>query len=259
MCLVEHDGLVIGQDAHLLAPQGQIGEEQGMVDDQDLGVLHPPPGFVVETLGVVRTGAAHAVAVVARYLVPDGRQGAEIEVGQRAVGRPFCPVAEPTELVEFFRLVEQPGGAAQGVLQPPQAQVVSPPLDQHGRELQRDHAVQQRDVLADQLLLQADGVRGDDHAARGLSRLSLVGNVTAPLPLPLPLVPSPILIGGDGEDGGDEIGEALAHAGPRLDDQVASPPDGPIDGLGHGELFVAVFVVRQPGGNPSAGTKYFGV
>ena len=56
--------------------------------------------------------------------------------------------------------------------QPPQAEVVAPPLDQHGGELQRDHAVEQRQVLADQLLLQADRVRGDDDPPDGASARS---------------------------------------------------------------------------------------
>ena len=70
----------------------------------------------------MRARPAHAVAVVARHLVPHGRQGMEIEVGQRAVGRPFRPVAEPAELVDFLLVVEQAGGAAQGVVQPPQTE-----------------------------------------------------------------------------------------------------------------------------------------
>ena len=37
--LVEDHDVVLGQHAHPLLPQGQVGEEQGMVDHQDLGVL----------------------------------------------------------------------------------------------------------------------------------------------------------------------------------------------------------------------------
>ena len=41
---------------------------------------------------------------------------------------------------------------------------------------------------------------------------------------------------GGGEDGRDEVGEALADAGAGLDDQVARPLDGLGDGVGHLEL-----------------------
>ena len=69
-------------------------------------------------------------------------------------------------------------------------------------------------------------------------------------------VPFSLLAGG-GQDGRHQVGEALAHAGARLDHQMMPPADGPIDGLGHGELLAAMFVVRQPGGDPSAGAEDF--
>ena len=71
---------------------------------------------------------------------------------------------------------EQAGGLLQGGRQPPPAEVVPPPLDQHGGELQRDDALEKRDVLGDQLLLEADRVRGDDRPERLgllLGRISL--------------------------------------------------------------------------------------
>ncbi len=52
------------------------------------------------------------------------------------------------------------------------------------------------------------------------------------------------------QDGRHEIGEALAHAGAGLDDEMMAVRDGVGDGIGHGQLFVAMFVVRQPGGDP---------
>ena len=105
--LVEDHHVVLRQDAHVLPPQRQVGEEQGVVDHQDLGVLHPPPGLVVEALGVHRALAAHAVAVVAGHFVPHGRQGAEIEVRQRAVGRLLGPGVQPAELLDLLVVVEE--------------------------------------------------------------------------------------------------------------------------------------------------------
>ena len=52
MGFVKDDHVKLGQNADLFPPQGQVGEEQGMVDDQDLGVLHPPPSLVIKTLAV---------------------------------------------------------------------------------------------------------------------------------------------------------------------------------------------------------------
>ena len=132
------------------------------------------------------------------------------------------PGVEPPQLLELLVVAEQAGGPAQGVVQPPQAEVVAPPLDQHGRELQRNDAVQQRQVLLHQLLLQADRVGGDDHAA-GRRSCRVVRRPASCSPA-------------GGQDGRHEVGEALAHAGARLDHQMVPLADGPIDGLGHGEL-----------------------
>ena len=68
-----------------------------------------------------------------------------------------------------------------------------------------------------QLLLQADRVRGDDDAAARLASCRLVS-------------------AGGGQDGRHEVGEALADAGARLDDQVLAARDGVGHGLGHRQL-----------------------
>ena len=62
-----------------LAPvprEGQVAHEQGVVDDQDVGGPHPPPGLVVEAVAVPRALLAQAVAVLAGHGVPDRRRAA---------------------------------------------------------------------------------------------------------------------------------------------------------------------------------------
>ena len=83
--------------------------------------------------------------------------------------------------------------------------------------------MQERDVLADELLLQADGVRGDDDASLG---------------------------GGTGGlDRRHEIREALADAGARLDHQVPRAAQGVGDGVGHAQLLGPRLVIRQAPGD----------
>ena len=48
--LVEDHHVVLGQHADALHAEGQVGEVQGVIDDQDLGMAHPPPGLVVEAV-----------------------------------------------------------------------------------------------------------------------------------------------------------------------------------------------------------------
>ena len=79
MGLVEDHHFVVGQDARPLPPQGQVAEEQRVVDDQDLRVLGPPPGLVVEAVAVAGALPAQAVAMIAFDFVPDMRPAGERE------------------------------------------------------------------------------------------------------------------------------------------------------------------------------------
>ena len=228
MRLVEDRHVVLGKHPKARSPQGQVGDEEGMVDDQEVGRPDPPPGLEVEALLVPRAVAAQAVAVLALDRVPDARQRPEIQVGPGAVGRPVGPELDLAELVELLLLLKGPRGSSPRDIKPAQADVVGPPLDQDGRELLGHHGSQERDVLAKQLLLQRDRVRGDDDL---------------------------LLLLDGGQDRGHEVGKALAHAGAGLDDEMPRALDGPGHGLGHLELLVAEFVRGQPASHGAAGSK----
>src|SRR5260370_39984193 len=61
MGLVKDNYLVIGQQARSLAPQNKVAEEQGVVNDKDVGAVHLLARPEVEALRVVGAGAAQAV------------------------------------------------------------------------------------------------------------------------------------------------------------------------------------------------------
>jgi hypothetical protein len=92
-----------------------------------------------------------------------------------------------------------------------------------------DDALQERNVLADELLLQADRVRGNDDPAFLVRQRRLNGR--------------------------DEIGEALADAGAGLDHQVPPLGDRQGDGVGHGKLLRPGLVVPQPLGDGAVGAE----
>ena len=73
---VEDHDVVVGQDADAGPPQGEVAEEQRVIDDEDLRVLHAAAVLVVEALVVRRAAAAHAVAAVAGHFVPHLRRAA---------------------------------------------------------------------------------------------------------------------------------------------------------------------------------------
>src|SRR5262249_11376360 len=97
--LVEDDDAVVGQQAAAGAAQGQVAEEEGVVDDEELGPGHGPAGAEVEAAGVVGAGAGQAVAAVALDQVPHGRQRLERQVAAAAVLRLPRPAADLLELL----------------------------------------------------------------------------------------------------------------------------------------------------------------
>ena len=83
----------------------------------------------------------------------------------------------------------------------------------------RHHRLQERDVLADQLLLKADGVGGDDNAE--------------------------VLLRAGSLDGGYQIRKRLPHARAGLDQQLALPLKSIGDRLGHLELLSDAARIRR--------------
>ena len=229
VAFVEDDDPVVGQHARPGPAQGQVAEEQSVVDDEDLGRVDAAAGFEVEAVGVVRALPAQAIAAVALDEIPHHRRRADRQVALGAIDRPPRPPADLHELVLRRRVGEEGARALLGHAQPALAQVVAPPFDERRPELVREDRLQERDVLAEQLLLQADGVGRDDDAEG--------------------------LVGLDGLDEGDEVGERLADAGAGLDHEVVLARDGRGDGLGHAALFGSGLEVGPAGGDAAARTQ----
>ena len=226
--LVEDRHGVLGQKPKARRPQGQVADEQRMIDNQQVGVEHPAPGLVKEALLVSRAVAAQAVAVLALHGLPDGGARSKIQVRATAVAGSIRPEPDGGELVHVLGPLEQRILALDRDVQPPQADVVRPALDQHGGEFQARDRAEERDVLLEQLLLKRDRVGRDDDLFLELDRRL---------------------------DCRDQVGEALAHAGPRLDHQVAGPLDRARDPLGHLDLLGAVFVGGQSSRDGATGAK----
>ena len=229
---VQDDGIVLGQQAAAGAPHGQIAEEQGVVDDQDLGVVDPAPSQEIEAIFVLRTVAPHAIAAVAGDFVPDLIDRLERKIAQRPVRRLLGPRADLAQLLKILVRCEQGAGTGQRRLQASQADVVAAAFDQHRAELARDHAVQQRQILVQQLLLQTYRVRGHDDPADGI------------------LVVLRVLFT-DRQNRRDQVGKTLAHTRPRFGHQMMPAAQRRPNRLSHLQLLGAVFVVLQAGCDPA--------
>ncbi len=68
---IEDHGFVIGQQAGSIAAECQIGEEESVIDDQEVGIPDSSAGSVVEAVGVGGTFFAEAVTMIAVDFVPD--------------------------------------------------------------------------------------------------------------------------------------------------------------------------------------------
>ena len=130
-------------------------------------MLHASAIFVIETFVVGRTAAAQAVAAVAGNFIPNLPERPKREIAERAVGRGFAPLADRTELLQLLILVEEALAAGEGQIESPQAEVIPPTFHEHCGEFARDHRVQKRQIFADELLLQTNGMRRDDDLRRG--------------------------------------------------------------------------------------------
>ena len=82
MCLVEDDRLVFGQDRGVrLLAQTEIGEVEGVVDDDEVCRPRIAPCLLREAVGRERALAAKAAVGTHRQLAPERVGGLECELG----------------------------------------------------------------------------------------------------------------------------------------------------------------------------------
>ena len=211
---VEDDDAGFGEDSGIrrglgLQLDGEIGEEEMVIDDDDIAL-----GGAAAHLGdeaAIVVGAALAEAGVAARIEfgPElAGLGKLVELDSVSGLGGLLPFGDLLILRDFFESVED-GLTAQGVELVP-AEIVGAAL--HIADAQRaEQRLEEGDVLEEELLLQVLGSgRDDDAAARA--------------------------------QGGEQIGEGLAGAGPGLDDQVAVFVEGALDGLCHLQLPAAELV-----------------
>ena len=148
------------------APHGEIARQEVVVHHHHVRVGGAAPRLEDEAPVEVRTAQPGAQVRLGRDLVPHLGAGRERQIRDAAVRRVRRPRREAFQLVAAVRL-EEGADAPLRLLQPREADVVAPPLEQrvaHRAVLGAERARQQRQVLPDQLLLQVDRVGRDDGA-----------------------------------------------------------------------------------------------
>ena len=99
--LVQDHQVVVGDDRRTLPAQSQIREEQGVVHDDELGILGPAPGLLVEAVAKIAATMAHAIAVLAAHLVPHFVLRLAVEITERTVGRRAGPLADTPQVIHL--------------------------------------------------------------------------------------------------------------------------------------------------------------
>jgi hypothetical protein len=168
----------------------------------------------------VLAGALQAVAVLGLHLLPDLWARLEVELLARAVAGAQGPVHDLAELAVLLGVLEQ-ALLALGLVHAAQAEVVVAADRGDRGPLERQHRVQERQVLLLELLLERDGARGDHDRPFALAAVGVHRR-------------------------GQQVGERLAGAGPGLGDEVSALGERALDGEAQLELLVADLEVRQP-------------
>ena len=229
---VEDDKIVGQEDAGLFAARWHAGvdegEEEAVVKDHAVRLLDLLAGTLVETGGgvAVFTGTGGAVGIDG---VPDIREGRGRKFLHDPVAAFGGPFGEADEVV-FFVVWKEVGlsalGVLEGIFETGGATIVTAPDHEGGFE--RSVAFQFGDrieefatdfkILAADLFLQRDGMTGDNAGA----------------------------LGADGMDeSGEEVGEAFANTGARLEKEGFAGFEGIGDRERHGALLGSMIELKD--------------
>src|ERR1017187_719408 len=215
---VEYHGVVFGEDAALvgLVAEREVGEEQVMVDDDDIAFLralvHQGQEAALK-VGALLPGAHVAAGI---ELGPGGAVlGQLLDFGAVAELGGLLPLADDLEIGDLF----QPGEYRLliGVVNFLRAGVVIAALHVADLERPRKMLLKERHVLKEELFLQILGAGGDHDALARKQRR-------------------------------DQIGERFSRARAGLDNQMPFFGEGRFHGFGHLHLALTELIVRVPFG-----------
>jgi hypothetical protein len=222
---VQDEAPVRRQDRRLLPVVGslthrQVGRKEMVVDHHHVRLRRPAARPKQEAPVEVGTLEAGAQVRFRAHLVPDFSGRGHRQVTQCAVHRVARPFRNAKQLVELVLLQQGPLGRYR-LVHSGQTEVIPPAFEQGeggGVLLVRKRPAQQRKVLPDQLLLKIDGV-GAHHGA--------------------------LSVGASPGERRHQVGEGLAHPGPRLQQLHSAVVVGIGDVGRHVALALAVLVAGQ--------------
>ena len=214
---VEDDCGGFGEDTGVgcvggLLLDAEVGEEEMVVDDDDVGLECLAPHGGDEAALPVGAGLAEAGFGAGVEFVPEGGGlGERVDFGAVAGFGGLFPGGDVVELVDLFKAVEE--WVVSERVEFVAAEIIAAAF--HVADLQRtQEGFEEGDVFEEELFLEIFGAGGDDDAL-----LALAGHAK----------------------GGQEVSESFAGTGAGFDDEVTFVFEGLFDGTGHLVLTAAVF------------------
>ncbi len=205
MGFVEYHRVARGQELRqAFVAQHHVGEEQMMVDHDDVGLERRLARFQHEAFGMVGTVGAKTVVAGRRHQRPDRRVLGD--VGDQTLVACLARAGKGDDLREMAGIFARRQTAfGRGAFEMVVADVVGAALEERERDRHAERGAHERQIALEELVLQRLRTRGDDDLAAVLER-------------------------------GDEIGERLAGAGARFGDQRCPRANRFRHRFGHREL-----------------------
>ena len=231
--LVENHEVVLEENAafQLLINPAEQSEKQGVIQDEDIRGENPVAHALEETdlvilreIGLMPARFGRTQAAFRADLRPDLGVRFDFKVRETAVLGCLGPFVNARQFLGLGG-GEQIAALLHGLLEPAGAEIIRAAF-QHGitepdgLRQRAQHLGEHGQILFRELLLQVDGMRGNDGF---------------------------FLLRHGEEDGGNEIGEGFAHAGAGFDGEVFAILQGARDGHGHLLLLRAELEVFRPG------------
>src|SRR5690348_6811672 len=158
MSFVDNEPRIRGQDSRLTpiprnAAHRDVGQQQVMIDHDDVGLRGLTPRLEQEAFAVERALRSLTEVGLRRDFIPQLGAWRRGEVAQRSVGRALRPRLNRVELL-LYAVLEQRVARRPRVLEPDEAEIVSPPLEQREPNLLIvERFLEKWQILADELLL----------------------------------------------------------------------------------------------------------
>ena len=144
---VENHQIILRQVIHTGHAEGEVGKEQGVIDDEHIAAVHAAFGGLPDAFFIKRASLAETVAVFGADFIPHIQFGEIRQIGQRTIGGVLGPFFNRPERLFLALVLKQIILSAARLLESALTEVVVAAFDEHRREFIGIDGLEQRDVF----------------------------------------------------------------------------------------------------------------